>query len=481
MLVRRLLQRLVNRNIERLRAAVRVWPTLDLSSMASELRATGVGGSCQLDYVRDESDLAVALCGRRSGKTSANRLLLVKTALENAGSLAVLVHETRGAAKKQYWLQLQKLLRGLGVPFRVNGTELRIVLANDSEIWLAGAATSADIERLRGYAFALVIVDEAQAIRESILRTLVEDVLQWALLDEEGKLRLTGTPPPVPVGYFVERFQGEDAEGKPIKGWARHRWTVYQNKFLGAKKVAAYLQRIKVERGMDESSPGWLREVLGELAYDRNALVLSAYDIKGSVLFPRPALEGQHITPEGKATCVIGVDIGWHDADAIVVLGWFADSPNLYVLEEYEAAHNTEEALAKELQRMIRTWEPLAVVADTGGGGKKTVEGVARRLQYPLKAAHKPGVVTQFARLNDEFRAGRLFTRAGGNLAHDAIRMRWEPGKVGVKVAQSPHYNTPFAAAYGLEEARHYFHRPEPDTGPRLTALEQALAKTMGK
>jgi hypothetical protein len=410
----------------------------------------------QLAFIVDPSDQAIGLCGRRGGKSSAARLLLVKTGLERPGSISALVTLTRASAKKLYWLALQRLLRELGVPFDANATELIIRLGNGSEIWLAGAKDAAEIERLRGHAFALVIVDEAASLRDHILRALVEDVLQWALVECFGKLRLIGTPPLVPVGYFAERFLGLDEKGREVLGWSKHHWTIYQNTKLPHDAIVAYLAKLRRERGISEQSVTWRREVLGELVYDRDALVLSAFDLVESVYMPKDLPEGR---PAG---VLLGVDIGYNDADAIVALARFASSPKLWVLEEWEKDHQTEAQLGMQIQDFIRRWHPMEVAADTGGGGKKTVAGVSERIGYTIKPAHKPSVVEQFQRLNDEFRARDLLVPKGGICAGDAVRMRWSPGKTGIEVAKVPHSNALPALSYGYAEAPRFWSPPAP-------------------
>jgi terminase large subunit-like protein len=427
----------------------------------------------QTAFILDESDAAVALCGRRAGKSSGARLLLVKTAVERPGTISVLVTQTRAAAKKLYWQSLQKLLRDLGLPFEANTTELIIRLPNASEIWLAGAKDGSEIERLRGYAFALVVIDEAAFIRDDILRRLVEDILQWALVDHQGKLRLISSPPLVPVGYFVERFTGKDEKGRAVTGWSRHSWTIFDNSKLPQHAVKQYLERLQRDRGISEGSVTWRREVLGELVYDRDALVLSAFDLVESVYQPQQL-------PTGRPTVVLGVDIGYVDGDAIVALGWFAEanSPDLWVLEEFEQDHETEEQLGVKVKEFIGRWQPIAVAGDTGGGGKKTVEGVSRRIAYPIKPAHKPSVVDQFSRVNDEFRARRLRVPAGGPCSHDAIRVRWAPGKVGVEIAKEPHSDVLPALSYAYAESRRHFEPKKADPNAGLSKYEIEVRKT---
>lgn len=436
--------------------------------------------SKQAALILDVTDQVVALCSRRAGKTSAARLKLIKTACERPGTVSVLVAPTRGQAKKLYWQDLQKDLRDLDVGFEYNATELIVRLPNGSEIWLAGAATTADIERLRGFKFALVIIDEAQVIRDDVLRRLVEDVLQWALVDHQGQLLVLGTPPPVPVGWFVERYTGLDAKGKEVLGWSRHHFTIFDNTKMpgGQKAVTAYLEKIKRERGITEGTPTYRREVLGELVLDASQLVLNAFDGELSVYHPNEL-------PAGTPTVVMGVDIGYQDADAIADLGRFAASNDLWLVEEWEETHQTEEQLGEHIKAHSERWLPVAKVADTGGGGRKTVAGISQRLGLTIEAAHKPSVVEQMQRLNDELRArggdgkSRLRVPANGLFARDAIRLAWEPGKIGQKVARHPHSNIIPATSYAYSRISRYFAGPPEPEAPRVTPQEQAYLETI--
>jgi hypothetical protein len=434
----------------------------------------------QCAFILDQAGQVVALCGRRAGKTSGARLKLIKTAAERPGTISVLVTQTRGLAKKLYWRQLQNELRALDVGFEFNATELIIRLPNGSEIWLAGAANATDIERLRGFAFALVVIDEAQAIRDDVLQRLVEDVLQWALVDHQGQLVLIGTPPPVPVGWFVERYTGVDGKGKEVLGWSRHHFTIFDNSKMpgGQAAVVAYLDKIRRERGIVEGSPTYRREVLGELVLDASQLVLNAFDLDLSVYHPNEL-------PEGRPVVVMGVDIGYQDADAILDLGRYPASNDLWAVEEWEENHQTEEQLGERIKDHNERWHPIAKVADTGGGGRKTVAGISQRLGLEIEAAHKPSVVEQFQRLNDEFRArggngrSRLRVPANGLCARDAIRMAWEPGKIGQKVAKHPHSNILPALSYAYSRMSRYLAELPEEPPKQLTPQEQAYAETI--
>lgn len=428
----------------------RPMPTVDIGALTFPI---------QRRFVEDPSDFAVACCSRRAGKSTAGRRLLIHTGCSQPASLSVYVALTRQSAKRLMWEPLKQDLWALGIAFESNETELTLTLpGNGSRIWLAGANDAAQIERLRGHAFDLAMLDEAQSMRERILEPLVQDVITPALLDRRGKMRLLGTPGPIPDGYFYRACHSED--------WSRHHWTLLDNPNL--RDPASFLEMIRSKHGLTEAAPTYRREYLGEWVMDRDILVLSAFD---------PAASVWSELPGGAWTYVLGVDVGYHDSDAIVVLGWSSASPGLYLVDEYVRSHQTEEQLSIVLRSMIDRFAPMSVVGDTGGGGRKTIEGISSRLGYPIKAAHKPSVVEQFARLNDEFRAKRLLLKSGSVAAHDAIRLRWELGKVGRRVDDAFHSDALPALSYAYAEARHYYYaEPKPRQTPR-TRLEKELER----
>jgi hypothetical protein len=458
----RFLRRAIQRERQR-RAVPMAQVALNLQSLAFDQ---------QIAFILDDSDQSVALCGRRAGKSSAARLLLVKTALEKPGSISAIITPTRADTKKLYWASLQALLRRLGIWFKLVGQDLVIKFANGSEIWLGGAKDATQIERFRGHAFALVIIDEAQAFREHMLRILVEEVLQWALVDYAGKLRVLGTPPHVPVGWFVERYTGKDDKGRDVRGWSRHHWTIFDNRLMpgGDAAVLKWLKKRKDE-GLSEQSATWRREVLGELVLDTDQLVLSAFDLVLSVYEPNEL-------PAGRPTTVQGIDVGWQHSDAIVNVGRYPESNDLWVVEEWEKNHQTEEQLGERILDVSSRWPPIRRVIDTGGNAK-TAAGIAQRIGIDYEPANKPGIIIQFARVNDEFRArgsrgySRLRVPKGGYCANDAVRLAWAPGKIGQKVADEPHSNVLPALAYAMQVASRYF-KPEPDRDTPLTPEELA-------
>src|SRR5690606_12495979 len=142
------------------------------------------------------------------------------------------ITNSRPQAKRILWPKLQFWNRKLDLDAKFNQVELTMTLKNGSTIMLGGANDESEIERYRGGAYPLVILDEAQSFR-SFLQPLVEEILAPATLDYAGQIAMIGTPNPVCLGYFFDASTGklvDNETGKPI--WKNHHWTAFDNPYI---------------------------------------------------------------------------------------------------------------------------------------------------------------------------------------------------------------------------------------------------------
>lgn len=139
----------------------------------------------QMDFVASEARYKVAVCGRRSGKTTAASTLIYATAVEQPGAEIWAVALTYMQAKKLYFRELQKLFPKKFIK-EINKTELSIELINGSIVTLKGANNP---DSLLGMGLDLLIIDEYQSQDPELL-----DYLTPMLSDRFGKLVLIGTP-----------------------------------------------------------------------------------------------------------------------------------------------------------------------------------------------------------------------------------------------------------------------------------------------
>ena len=260
----------------------------------------------QIAFIRDQATYKTAVCSRRAGKTIACAVDLIDTALQKPKCASLYITLSRLNAKRIIWSEILDINRKHelgGVP---NETELSIKFKNDHIIYFSGAKDKTEVEKYRGFPLVKVYIDEAQAFRPYI-ESLVDDVLSKSLFDYDGTLCLIGTPSPVPVGYFYNSSQSAN--------WSHHGWTMLQNPWLekkSGKKPMDLILRDCKRMGVLPSDPKIQRECFGKWVTDSNSLVFKYEEVRNHF---------DKFEPKN-AQYVIGVDLGYNDADAIAVIGW---------------------------------------------------------------------------------------------------------------------------------------------------------------
>lgn len=411
----------------------------------------------QLPFGLASSRFQTACCTRRSGKTVGELAKLLAVALSKPDSVALYITLSRINAARLAWDILKKLndeWKLGGVP---GEAELRLAMPNGARIYLTGCADMGEVEKFRGLPLSIVVIDESQSFPTLMLKKLIDEVLSSALMDFNGKLVLVGTPGPVPVGYFYECVTS--------KAWEAFNWSVFDNPWILKKSGRTPRELLDDElkrRGVTEDDPVIRREWFGEWVLDPNSLVFR-WDSKRNA---RPARrQHQHH--------VVGVDLGFDDADAIAVLGWSDDGPDVDLVHEWVGAKQTVTTLMGQVKGVYERFKPLAVVADTGGLGKKVAEEITARTRIPLEAADKPRKLEHIEWVNDALRTDRLFAPLDSRFAQDCLLVEWDksnPEKP--KISDRFHSDICDAVLYAYVKALGWLHVPAEAPPPKVNTLE---------
>lgn len=402
----------------------------------------------QLEFIQDKARFKAADCSRRAGKTVGIAADLIQTARAHAGLASLYVTLSRLNAKRILWRDLLAINSDYCIGGKPNESELTLTMPNKHIIYLSGAKDKTEVEKYRGFPLKKIYIDEAQSFRPYI-KELVDDVLAKSLYDYNGSLALTGTPPPIPVGYFHDCVHNAQ--------WSRHSWTMMQNPFLKAKSGRDPMELILEDckrMGVSLDDPAIQRECFGRWTIDLSSLVFRYEESKNHYQSLPHALDWSY---------VIGVDLGYDDADAISVIGWAKNSAETYLVHEDIARKQGITELAGKIDTLIRKYDPLSVVLDTGGLGKKIAEEMRKRYSLPIKAAEKSRKFEYIELLNDAMRTGRFFARRDSQFAQDCMLVEWSKEKsTGDKLVISDAYHSDAcdSALYSWREAMAYLEKP---------------------
>lgn len=420
----------------------------------------------QFNFITDPSKFKTAVCSRRSGKTVACAADLIYTATENKDVNVVYITLNRKSAKRIVWKDLLKINKNFQLGGKVDNSELTITFPNDSTIHISGAKDESEIEKFRGMALKKVYIDESQSFRPYI-KNLIDDVIVPALYDHDGSLALIGTPGPVAAGYFYEVSHNP--------AWANHKWTIYDNPWIeqkSGKKVDEILKAELARRGVTKADPTYRRESLGEWVHDNNALVYH-FD---------PSINLFNSLPEGRMTYILGIDIGFNDADAIAVLGYNDIEKKVYLVEEWVKNKQNITELVNKINQLRTKYNPVKMVMDAGALGKKIQEEIRTRHSLNIEAAEKTRKLEFIELLNDDLRTGKFKARPKSRFEEDSYLVQWDYSNAEKpKISDSYHTDIGDAVLYAWRACAHFLSEvpkkiTDRDTDQYMVELEKKEA-----
>lgn len=424
----------------------------------------------QLAFKQDKAPFKTAVCSRRAGKTIACAADLLDTALQYPNTISLYITLSRKNAKKLIWKELKEINRNYKLNAKMDNTELSMHLANGSTIYISGAKDATEIEKFRGLPIKLCYIDECQSFR-AYLQTLIDDVIAPALMDHAGSLCLIGTPGAVPAGYFYDCSTAE-------RVWSHHTWTFFDNPFIASKSGVTHSELLNRElerRGVTADDPTIQREWFGKWVMDTDSLLLK-YNVQTN---------HYETLPPAKYTYIMGIDLGFVDADAIAVVAWSESSKTTYLVEEVVINKQDLTSLVAEIEKLRKKYEISKMLIDEGGLGKKLAEEMRRRFHLPVIAADKARKMENVGFLNDALRTGKFMAKKDSRFAQDSYLVEIDRDKSTpdrIKVKDNFHSDIIDAVLYAFKESPAFtYQKPIEKPKPHTQAWYEQEADDMEK
>jgi phage terminase large subunit len=406
----------------------------------------------QLDFIDDPSRRKAALCSRRAGKSFAVSRYLLQESLDNPGTMCVYIARTREAAKRILWNMLKEADRQYRLGMKFNNSTLIAVLPNGSEILFTGANDAADVDKLRGAAFSLAVLDEA-AFFNIDLQELVREVLSPALLDVDGTLAMISTPNNQCAGLFYDITELEKF------GYSTHRWTIKENPHMSSALIA--IDRDIKNGVLNPTEAAYKREYLGLWMKDDRSVV---YKYSDSNIYKD--------LPENVFwEYILGIDLGYHDDTAFVVGAFSDDLEELYVVAQYKQKN----MLTSDVEDMIRSFQKdynlMKIVMDTGGGSSKMLmETFKQRTGLPIEHAKKNGDKLGLIKMiNSDLARGLIKVRPETPLLNEWNKLQYNLAGNSEDKRFDNHLSD--AMLYMWGESRHFLYE-EKLLGPKFGTVE---------
>ena len=419
----------------------------------------------QLAFINDPSKRKAALCTRRAGKSFAVSRYLIQESLEIPGTMCVYIARTREAAKRILWNMLKEADKQYRLGLKFNNSALTARFPNGSEIIFTGANDSSDVDKLRGAAFSLAVLDEA-AFFNIDLKELVRDVLGPALLDTDGTLAMISTPSSQCAGFFY------DITEKEKYGYTTHKWTVRDNPHM--KSAWDAIQRDIRNGILDPTDPGYKREYEGLWVRDDRSSVYRYTDVNIYDTIPENCFWEY----------TLGIDLGYHDATAFIVSAYSEDVEEFYIVEEYKKKNMLTVDVEEMIRHLQSKYNFTKIVMDTGGGSSKMLmETFKQRSGIPITAAKKTGDKVGLIRMmNSDMARGLVKVKRGTELLKEWDRLQFNLSGTAEDKRYDNHLSD--AALYAWMESRHFMYeekarRPDPGTYEFYKDLEDEMERRL--
>jgi hypothetical protein len=376
----------------------------------------------QRNIILSREHRVICMAGRRAGKTESavRKGLSVAVAMPDARVLYVGLSFTR--CLELFWQPLIDGLTMIGYEITEHRrTEGLVRLSTGAEFHFCGNTTVDERDKIRGSKWDLCVIDECQS--QKALPMLIEEIIEPTLLDRRGQLMLLGTGPKVRGTYWEELWSNQQRKS------ARFNWNISDNPFI--PDYLAVLEKIKEEKGYTDTTAIYVREYLGKIAYDDDALVYrlsEANTLREDEM--RAWIETQ---PVSDIKFSAGLDYGFIDSDGFSIVMFSTSKPERWLVYEHKGNRTGVSELADKIREgmeYVQTAEVFKgipdrhfyIYSDSGGAGKKISYELATQYKLPCMDAYKADKDFAVETLQEEVRRGYFKAMEGGVFYDEALK-----------------------------------------------------------
>lgn len=399
-------------------------------------------------FIKDPARYIAAQCSRRAGKSNGLAYRFFITMEKYPKSTCIYLALTRDSARNIMWDVLKEIDDKYKLNCVFKESTLTMTHPNGSKLMLYGADMANFIRRLKGQKSPGIGIDESQDFGQH-LESLINDVLTPMLVDyKDSWLAVVGTPGPVPQGRYFETTNNKRF------GYSIHKWTLLDNPHI--PEAQKFIDDLIQKNQWEPNHPTLMREWYNQWVLDVDALWIRYKSETNHYIELPPHVKKWHY--------ILGIDIGFKDADALAVLAWSEEDKCTYLVEELITAKQDITSLIEQIEAMSKKYDLYKMVIDQGGLGLKIAEEIRRRHAISVEAADKKLKAENVAILNDELRLGRFKAKSESRFAQDSylIQIDWlksTPDKIVIK--KDPHSDIIDAVLYAHKESYNFTHKDE--------------------
>lgn len=385
---------------------------------------------------------------------------------------------------------LQKLGLQAGTDYKTNEQQMTVTFPGGGQIICAGLDDRERVDKILGTEYLIIYINECQDIPFSTVNTLKTRLSQ----------KIEGAK-----NHFIV-----DLNPTTTAHWTYKLWfdKVHPQTREPLKTNASYASlQMNTESNRENLAEGYIENSLQTLiGNERNRFYLGEYTSTGGLRVFNPTALYQWpefmawVTPrQGIVRFLAGLDLGYNDADAFVILAFVPNEPDVWLIYEHKARRQNMEELVQAIKKGIRWVEEnvpardhsLRIYAETAtirygheGDNKKTASMIRDRYGLPIEMAFKRDKKVAIDYLQDDVNFGRFHVPLGGPLHDETEQTVWTREADGTIVRiiddEAFHPDEMDAVLYPMREIWDYFgdeHKrlPEPPPPPPEPEVTQKV------
>jgi len=356
------------------------------------------------DFVRQNAYLdarstarhRAALCTRRAGKSMGEAIDMLEVGTLFPNSRQVYGGLTVSTVFDIIWDIFLELDEEYKIGIKPLKADYKIIMPNKTQIQLFGLdASQKQMRKILGRKLRKATIDEAGSITTG-LEKIVKQAINPALADLRpySWLSLIGTPENIPNTYFEKVTTGNDLD----IGWSIHSWTAYENPFM-KNQWTEEVAEMKANNPEVVNASWFKTHYLGQWCTDEEMLIINFKESRDYVteFNKNNEFDWYHI---------LGVDIGYNDATAFVVLITSPYSDTSYIVEAFKQEEMDFTDVANTIKAICSRYPIDYRVID--GANKQGVQEIINRHGIQLESAEKQDKNIHLRLLNDDLKMGKV-------------------------------------------------------------------------
>jgi hypothetical protein len=421
----------------------------------------------QKNAILDPSPYKCIFTTRRAGKSTTVGVYMIKTALENPNCNILYLGLSKDTASGAIWKDiLYPIIKQFDI--NVKFTNKQITFSNGSIIIIRGTnSNKAELSKVLGQKYLLVILDECQSYDKIDTELLVYSSLAPTIQDMQGTIVMCGTPTDDTSTFFYDVTK---QDGTRAPGWKVHEWNTFQNIIPQSDGLSqAEKSKLDIKR-FEETIPNiyevdWFRQqYLGKWTIRKDAKV---YRYHSDLEDKRNRITDSSVLltlrTDKNWFFVLGIDFGWTDATAFCVLAYHRHDPNIYIVQSEKHTHWTTTDLANRAKALDNAYHFTYMVGDSAAA--QSIADLRKQHGLNIRGIEKPGKKWEsISIMNADFITGRIKIDTVNNedLVDELTKLIWDPTELEngtykeLKKAGKSENHICDAMLYAYRASRHY-------------------------